>query len=102
MNRLSNSKVGDKLAVTAGFSRTVLIETVERVTKTLVITERHRFNLEGRITGEAAYYGTLAKPATDAVILAVRINRAKKELATLVVNEGNLALVESLLNGSAA
>lgn len=64
MNSLENAKIGDKLLVL--FPHDVKgIETVERITATLVITKRHRFiKKSGKAQGSDSWSYTYAKIAT--------------------------------------
>lgn len=95
MNVLENSVAGDKLAVWYGWNA-VSIETVARTTKTLVITERHRFNRDGSVPGDG-YARTRAKPATDEDLMAVRILSATEKLRELKVTAQNIEAIEGLL-----
>lgn len=75
METLDNAKVGDKLIVRTSYDE--CIETVERVTATLVITKLHRFiKKNGRMQGcdtWHSYYATLATPKDEE-----RISKAVK------------------------
>lgn len=63
MNELENVKVGDKLLVRNRCWED--IEIVEKVTKTLVITKRHRFRIrDGYSIPMGKWINTYAKPAT--------------------------------------
>lgn len=74
MNSLDNVKVGDKLLVL--FPHDVKgIETVERITATLVITKHHRFiKKSGKAQGSDGWTYTYAKLATpeDAEMIDLR------------------------------
>lgn len=64
MNELENVKVGDKLLVRNNVYWED-IEIVERVTKTLVITKRHRFRIkDGFSVSPNQWINVYAKPAT--------------------------------------
>ena len=63
MNELENVKVGDKLLACNRCWES--IEIVEKVTKTLVITKRHRFRIkDGFSIPTDKWINTYAKPAT--------------------------------------
>lgn len=63
MNELENVKVGDKLLVRNRCWED--IEIVEKLTKTLVITKRHRFRIrDGFSIPTDKWINTYAKPAT--------------------------------------
>ena len=64
MTSLENVKVGDVLAVSDNTSE--YLETVERITATLVITKIHRFNKKsGFSQGHSLWNKWFARPATD-------------------------------------
>lgn len=63
MNELENVKVGDKLLVRNYFEEK--IETVVKVTKTLAITQYHKFHIkDGFSQPRNSWRFTYAKPAT--------------------------------------
>lgn len=63
MNELENVKVGDKLIVRNNFEEK--IETVVKVTKTLAITQYHKFRIkDGFPQPRNSWRFTYAKPAT--------------------------------------
>lgn len=63
MNELENVKVGDKLLVRSYFEEK--IETVVKVTKTLVVTKYHRFRIKDGVSQpRSSWKFTYAKPAT--------------------------------------
>ncbi len=68
---LENVKVGDRLLVY--INQTKGIETVERITATLVITKLHRFRKDnGYAQGSGGWTIIRAKPATDKDIAEAR------------------------------
>ena len=75
METLENVKVGDKLIVRTSYNE--CIETVERITATLVITKYHRFNKHrGNALGSDAWTHIWAKPASAKDV--ERITKATK------------------------
>lgn len=63
MNELENINVGDKLFVYNKYGEN--IETVTKVTKTLAITDRHRFRIkDGMAIPTDKWFNTYAMPAT--------------------------------------
>lgn len=71
MNSLENVNVGDKLFVSNG--RVGYLETVVRVTNTLVITNVHRFSRKRGILSGSTYWNALyARIATDEDVAMVR------------------------------
>lgn len=64
MNSLENAKVGDNLFVSNGVVE--YLETVERLTQTLVITKSHRFaKTDGKLYGSEYWNVLYARLATD-------------------------------------
>lgn len=81
MDKLSDVKVGDKLLVRTNY--TERIEMVERVTETLVITERHRFKKnDGYESGSSAWGYMSAKPATEEEVKRVNEENRRNSLAS--------------------
>lgn len=71
MNNLENVNVGDKLFVSNGWIG--YLETVERLTNTLVITKVHRFaRKSGRLSGSTCWDALYARIATDEDVAKVR------------------------------
>lgn len=71
MNSLDNAKVGDKLFVSDGMIE--CLETVERLTQTLVITKHHRFaKNSGKQQGRVYWNTFYARLATDEDVAMVR------------------------------
>lgn len=74
MNSLENAKVGDKLFVSNGMVE--YLETVERLTQTLVVTKHHRFaKNSGKLHGSASWNAFYARLATDEDVAMVRRKR---------------------------
>lgn len=78
MASLDNVKVGDKLKVRTQYAESV--ETVERITATLVITKYHRFiKNSGKSQGSDSWAYVWAEPATpedvERICKAVRRNK---------------------------
>lgn len=96
MSNLENAKVGDQLLVSRPHG-SCAIETVERITPTLVITKSHRFV---KRTGDAHNMGkwfyTTAQLATPADVERVRRESRRKELATQCgsINFHNLSVTQ--------
>lgn len=64
MGTLENVKVGDKLIVRTAYDE--YLETVERITATLVITKFHRFiKKSGKAQGSVTWSSIWATPATE-------------------------------------
>lgn len=79
MNELENVKVGDKLLVRNNIYWED-IEIVERVTKTLVITKRHKFRIkDGFSVPKSTWINIYARPATPEDI---KRNIRKKNIQT--------------------
>lgn len=71
MNSLENAKVGDKLFVSNGMVE--CLETVERLTQTLVVTKHHRFaKNSGKLHGGVYWNALYARLATDEDVAMVR------------------------------
>ena len=78
MTSLENVKVGDKLVVRTSYDE--YIETVERITATLVITKLHRFvKKSGKAQGSDTWRYIWATPATpeDAERISKAVRRKK-------------------------
>lgn len=80
METLENVKVGDKLLVRTRYGED--IETVERITPTLVVTKTRRFRkIDGNESGSSAWFYTFAKPATEEDVERIRENKKRNILA---------------------
>lgn len=96
MSNLENAKVGDKLYVSRPHSKSA-IETVERITPTLVITKSHRFvKKTGYAQGNSAWYFATARLATPADVERVRRESRRNELVTQCasINFHNLSVTQ--------
>ena len=79
MAELDKVKVGDKLYVWSWRGQS--IETVVRVTKTLVIIKGHRFSkANGRLYGGGAWDTMCARPATEEDVQNIQARKRRADL----------------------
>jgi len=98
MSELSNVKVGDVLVVTrhTGFAIIRELQTVTRLTKTLIVCGDDIYNHWGRVPGQTGYWATHAEPATkDSIASVQHENRARR-----VVNMCSRFSIEKALQTS--
>lgn len=85
MEALENVKVGDKLIVRTSYNE--CIETVERITATLVITKYHRFNKKrGEALGGDAWTHIWATPASTKDVERIKKVIKRRNLVTKCEN----------------
>lgn len=100
MNSLENVRVGDVLAVSDNMSE--YLETVERVTETLVITKVHRFKKKtGFSQGNSLWNRWFARPATAedfAKDLYKRLVRKCRNIDSKNLTESQLVAILKIVN----
>ncbi len=96
MSDLSKVVVGDLLAVYDN-TTLILITPVERVTKTMVVTNHYRFKMDGYVSGYTRYSTVCANPVTEKDFIVMRIKKARRGLVSFDVTAENLSTVEEFL-----
>lgn len=93
---LGNVKVGDKLYVVTYLGTGHRIDTVERITKTLVVTNKSRYRIkDGRET--QGWMPDWARPATDEAIAHIRYQELVFECRSIPFQNLSTAQLESIL-----
>lgn len=96
MNSLENAKVGDKLFVSNGMDES--LETVERLTQTLVVTKYHRFaKNSGKLYGSVHWNALYARIATDEDIAMIRRKKMIRRCGNIDFSLLTTAQLEQIL-----
>lgn len=96
MNSLENVKVGDKLFISNGMVE--CLETVERLTQTLVVTKHYRFaKNSGKLHGSVYWNALYARLATVEDVAMVRRKQMIKKCANIDFSLLTSAQLEQIL-----